>query len=162
MPKSIDNVNHEGDACSAPSSATPDDALELMHAVMHALRATQHRLLRHGPHDLTPMDARVLGFFGRRPGATQSDLAEHSGRDKAQLARLIKGLRERGLLQGEVDAEDRRNMRLRLTAEGRTIHRALQHQARRMGTRAVAGMTAAEHAQLVALLQRMHANLAER
>jgi hypothetical protein len=36
------------------------------------------------------MEGKVLGFFARHPGATQRDLAQHSGRDKAQLARLIK------------------------------------------------------------------------
>jgi len=77
------------------------------------------------------------------------------------VARLVKGLRERGLLHGEVDVGDRRNTRLRLTADGRAIHRTLQQQAKRLHARAVAGLSTAEHAQLVALLQRLHANLAE-
>src|SRR5215469_14992448 len=85
-----------------------DDVLELIHTVMHQYRARQYRLLKEGPHDITHMDGKVLGFFNRHPGATQSDLAQHSGRDKAQLARLIKGLRERELLRAEADEHDRR------------------------------------------------------
>lgn len=39
-------------------------------------------------------------------GSTQSDLAKRSGKDKAQLTRLIAGLRERGLPQGEANLDD--------------------------------------------------------
>jgi DNA-binding MarR family transcriptional regulator len=147
-----DNVNHM-------DKATDDDILELVHDVMHTYRAMQYRFLRDGPHDITHMDGKVLGFIGHHPGATQSDLAQRSGRDKAQLARLIKGLRERGLLDGEVDEADRRNVRLSLTADGRAVQRALRQQARRLSARAVAGMDAAERAQLLALLRRVKGNL---
>jgi hypothetical protein len=34
------------------------------------------------------MEGKVLGFFARHPGATQRDLAQHSGRDKAAVATL--------------------------------------------------------------------------
>ena len=152
MRKSIDNVNHKGEA-------TDDDVLELVHTLMHQYRSQQYRALRDGPHAITHMDSKVLGFFGRRPGATQSDLAQHSGRDKAQLARLIKGLRDRGLLAAEADPIDRRNLRLTLTADGVGVQRALQLQARRLGARAVAGLGAAEREQLRALLKRVSANL---
>lgn len=156
MPKTIDKVNQ-----SAPttSSAQGDDLLELVHAVMHQARSLQYHALRDGPQALTHMESKVLGYFGRHPGATQADLAQHSRRDKAQLARLIKGLRERGLLVGEADESDRRNLQLSLTAEGRALQRALQQQMRKVSTQAVAGMSAADREALRALLQRMHDNL---
>ena len=140
-------------------NAPDDDILELVHSVMHTYRAMQYRFLRDGPHDITHMDGKVLGYFGHHPRATQSDLAQHSGRDKAQLARLIKGLRERGLLSGEVDEEDRRNVRLSLTADGQAVQRALRQQARRLSTQAVAGLSAKEQQQLLVLLQRVKGNL---
>ena len=152
MRKSNDNVNHVGNEDSA-------DVLELMHTVMHEYRARQYRFLRDGPHDITHMDGKVLGFFSRRPGATQSDLAEHSGRDKAQLARLIKGLRDRGLLEAVVDEADRRNVRLSLTADGKAIQRALGLQAKRLSAKAAAGLSDAEQAQLLILLRRVRQNL---
>jgi DNA-binding MarR family transcriptional regulator len=101
----------------------------------------------------------VLGYFGRHPGATQSELSQHSGRDKAQLARLIKGLRERGLLDAQADAADRRSVTLSLTADGQAVLRTLQQQARKLNARAVAGFSAAEQRQLLALLQRVTDNL---
>lgn len=154
MRKSIDNVNQS-------ASTTDDGVLEIVHQVMHQYRAQQFRVLRDGPHDITHMDSKVLGYFGRHPGATQSDLAQHSGRDKAQLARLIKGLRDRGLLDGEPDPADRRNTRLSLTAAGQSVRKALQQQAKRLNATAVAGMAAAERAQLTQLLLRVSQNLAD-
>ncbi|MDP9043609.1 MAG: MarR family transcriptional regulator [Pseudomonadota bacterium] len=151
MRKTLDNVNRKGE---------DDDILELVHAVMHEYRSMQYRFLRDGPHDITHMDAKVLDYFARRPGATQSELALHSGRDKAQLARLVKGLRERGLLGAEADVADRRHLRLHATEAGHEVQRALRQQARHLGARAVTGMSAAERALLASLLQRVKANLA--
>ena len=153
MRKPIDIVNHA-------AKLAEDDVLESIHTVMHLYRAQQYRVLRDGPHDITHMESKVLGFFGCHAGATQSDLAQHSGRDKAQLARLIKGLRERGLLVAEADAADRRNQHLTLSADGQAVQAALHRQARRLGTRAVAGFSAQERAALLALLLRVKGNLA--
>lgn len=148
----MDNVNH--------MNHSPDnDVLEAIHGVMHQVRSQQFRVLRDGPHDLTHMESKVLGYFGRHPGATQSDLAQHSGRDKAQLARLIKGLRDRGLLLAEADEADRRNVRLTLSPVGRAVQRALQQEARRLNACAVAGFSAQEHRTLLALLHRVSRNL---
>lgn len=135
--------------------------LELVHSVMHSYRSQQYRFLRDGPHDITHMDGKVLGFFGHHPGATQKDLALHSGRDKAQLARLIKGLRDRGLLAAEADAADRRNVRLSLTADGQSVQRSLQQQARRLRAKAVDGLSAADQRQLLTLLQQVSSNLGD-
>jgi len=152
MRKSIDNVNHQ-------DPALDEGVLGLIHTLMHQYRSLQYRFLRDGPHDITHMDGKVLGFFERHPGATQSDLAQRSGRDKAQLARLIKGLRERGLLDGVADAEDRRNIRLSLTEAGQALQQELARQASALSAQAVAGLAAPERAQLLALLQRVKRNL---
>ncbi|HEX2009810.1 MAG TPA: MarR family transcriptional regulator [Roseateles sp.] len=161
MRKSLDNVNNSpGEARAAPCPDR-DDVLELVHRVMHQYRSQQYQALRDGPYDITHMESKVLGYFDRHPGATQSELAGDTGRDKAQLARLIKGLRERGLLDGEPDEADRRHVRLSATAAGRTVLASLRQQAERLSAKAVAGLQAAERAQLLALLQRVKRNLDE-
>jgi len=150
-----DNVNQSGGA------RPQDDVLELVHRLMHEYRSLQYRQLRDGPHEITHMEGKVLWFFSRHPGATQKDLAQHSGRDKAQMARLIAGLRERGLLTAEVDEADRRNVKLSLSAAGQSVHRGLQQQGKRLSAKAVSGLSAAERQQLAALLQRVRDNLAQ-
>lgn len=154
-------MSHKVDNVNQPFTTPEEDVLELVHTVMHSYRSMQYRFLRDGPLAITHMDGKVLGYFGRHPGATQSDLAQHSGRDKAQLARLIKGLREQGLLQAHADAQDKRNLRLSLTPAGEAVQQALRQQAEQLGAQAVEGLSQAEREQLVALLQRVKANLAD-
>ena len=151
MRKSIDHVNQMD---SAEPSA--NDVFEAIHTVMHLYRSAQYR---EGPHGLTHMEGKVLGFFARHAGATQSDLAQHSGRDKAQLARLIKGLRERGLLHAEADDADRRNVHLQLTDAGQAMLRTLRSQGRKLEARAVAGLSAEKRRQLAELLLHVKRNL---
>lgn len=156
MGKAIDNVNQPG---AKPRAEHGDELLELVHTVMHQLRSQQYLALRDGPLALTHMESKVLSYFGRHAGATQSDLVGHSGRDKAQLARLIKGLRERGLLAAEADAADRRNLRLTLTSAGQGLLRTLQQRTRKLNAQAVQGLSGAEREQLRSLLQRLRDNL---
>jgi DNA-binding MarR family transcriptional regulator len=146
-----DNVNH--------SAGETGDVLELVHRLMHDYRAQQYRTLRDGSHGVTHMEAKVLAFFHHHPGATQSELALDNGRDKAQMARLVKGLRDRGLLTAEVDAADRRNVRLSLSPDGQAVQRALRQQARRLGAKAVSGLSEREQQQLLSLLHRVRGNL---
>lgn len=154
MRKSDDNVNHSG-------RGLEDDVFDLVHRLLHQYRSLQYQVLRDGPHEITHMESKVLNYFDHHPGSTQSELAQHSGRDKAQLARLIKGLRDKGLLHGEAGEVDRRSVQLVLTDAGQALLRGLQQQGRRVNSRAVSGLSAAEQRQLVALLQRVKANLDE-
>jgi DNA-binding MarR family transcriptional regulator len=156
MRKSIDNVNDADSPAGAPAEAV----MELVHTVMHRFRALQYRALRDAPAGMTHMEGKVLGFFTRHPGSTLSELAQHSGRDKAQLARLVKALRERGLLQAEADADDRRNVRLAPSEAGLAVQRTLRRGARAAAQRALAGLDGREQAALGELLGRVDANLA--
>lgn len=149
MGRKVENVNQ----------STADEVFDAIHGLMHLYRARQYRVLRDGPHELTHLEGKVLGFFGRHPGAMAGDLAAHSGRDKAQIARLLAGLKDRGLLRAEVDADDRRKTRLHLSDTGRELLRSTQRSLRQVAQRSMEGFGADEAAQLLALLQRLRANL---
>jgi len=149
MHKLVDQVNQK----------PAEDVLETMHAIMHLYRSVQQRILRDGPNDLAHMEVKALGFFARHPGATQSDLVTHSGRDKAQVARQIRALRERGLLDAQADEADRRSSRLRLSEAGRAVHAALHSNDGRLKEQALLGFSEDEQTALVALLARVRANL---
>lgn len=136
-----------------------DDVLELIHSVMHLYRSRQFRALRDGPHDLTHMEFKVLAFFARRPGASQRDLVQHSGRDKAQIARLIQGLRQRGLLDARADEQDRRSLCLCLSAAGAALFAGVEGQGRHLADLALRDFSAAERDSLAALLERVRGNL---
>ena len=152
MPKQVDQVNQH-------AGRPVDDVLETMHAIMHLYRSAQQRSLRDGPNDLAHMEVKALGFFARHPGATQSELVAHSGRDKAQVARQIRALRERGLLEAQADAADRRSSRLSLSSEGRAVHAALHSNDGRLKEMALQGFSEEEKGALLDLLARVRANL---
>lgn len=136
-----------------------EQVFDAIHSVMHMFRARQLRGLRDTPHALTHMEYKALGFFARHPGATQGDLVAHSGRDKAQLARLLKGLRDQGLLDAAADQHDRRITRLTLSAGGARVFDSLNALGAQTAAAALTGMSAEQLAQLQALLQQIRANL---
>lgn len=139
----------------------PEEIFELVHRIMHQFRSAQYRVLKGGPHELTHLEGRLLGFFAHHPGATLRDLVAHQKQDKGQLARLVKSLRDQGLLQGEGDAADRRSVRLSLTPEGEAIHKTLRRQVASLSGIAVKGLSGAECGQLAALLGQVRTNLEE-
>jgi DNA-binding MarR family transcriptional regulator len=167
MSKSVDLVNQSGrpapdGPCAVATPAADGDAVfEAIHAVMHLYRAPRQRaaIADEGEATLTHMEYKVLGYFCRHPGATQRDLAAHAGRDKGQLARLVGGLRERGLLDARPDPADRRNTCLHPTPGAQAAQQAAQARASAVAATAVAGFSAVERTQLLALLQRIQANL---
>ncbi len=138
-----------------------EDVFEAIHTLMHQYRAQQYRVLRDSPYDLAQMEYKVLSFFVRQPQATSSDLVQHSRRDKAQVARLIKGLRDKGLLEGTADVKDRRNIRLRLTEAGMSVHRVLEEEKRYLNGLAIQGLEEGECRTLIALLERVRSNVAD-
>jgi DNA-binding MarR family transcriptional regulator len=139
-----------------------DDVFEMLHAIMHLFRANLQREPRDMPDDLTHMEGKTLGFFARNPGATLSDLVNHSGKDKAQLTRLIKGLKERGLLEAEPSSEDRRSVHLRPSESAMALHARVLAQGKVLATKALAGISPVESAQLIGLLQQIRVNLEEK
>jgi len=152
MSKQVDTVNQL-------TPIVEDDVLEVIHAVMHQVRARHPRTNEDDNQAVGHMERKALGFFARHPGATQSDLANHSGRDKGQLARLVAGLKERGLLMATPDEKDRRVVRLYLTESAHALHAEVQAQRRKLSAMAVAGLTPDQKLQLLELLAHIQRNL---
>jgi DNA-binding MarR family transcriptional regulator len=136
------------------------ETLELLHATVHMLRARMHAALAAAGTEHAPMEGRCLKFFVHHPDSTQGDLVVHSGRDKGQIARVIKHLRDEGYLEQVADPNDRRNVRLRPTAKGLRVSKEMERIRRGAGRQAFAGMTSEELAGFNTILERMQQNLA--
>jgi DNA-binding MarR family transcriptional regulator len=157
--KQVNFVNRIDNEAGDHHHAQAEALFDAIHTVMHLYRARQLRGLRDTPHELTHMEMKALSFFARHPGASQSELVAHSGRDKAQLARLLRGLRDKGLLDAQADEQDKRSTRLRLSPQGQAVFDSLQQMGEDAATMAVAGMSGDERAGLLTLLQRIKLNL---
>lgn len=65
-----------------------------------------------------PVTLSMLRHCQRQPGITQQALAQRTGRDKGQVARLVKELLDQGLLTREAHPDDKRSHRLQPSAAG--------------------------------------------
>lgn len=137
------------------------DVLDRLHGILHGLRRHLRDAVREDGDGLGPMEVRCLAYFMRNDGATQSELVQHAGRDKAQIARIVKGLHERGLLQSRPDPDDGRSQRVSVTAEGQALHRRMQLHWVRFEKTMMAGVSEADRTTLLALLDRLQANAGE-
>jgi DNA-binding MarR family transcriptional regulator len=67
---------------------------------------------------LGPLHLRALCLCLRNPGGSQQQLVQSMGKDKGQIARLIRELEERHFLARTPDERDKRVWRLAVTPEG--------------------------------------------
>lgn len=135
------------------------DTFEAIHSLMHLYRAKMHKTLKKNENVLTHMEHKVLGFFSDHEGATLSDLVIHSQKDKAQLNRLLRGLKEKGLIQEEKDAQDKRRILLTITPAGCAVHAAFQAESKIICQAAVDDLSSDEINALMQVIQRIKGNL---
>jgi DNA-binding MarR family transcriptional regulator len=160
MPRSVDKVNLMPGAVDLRGEPGAEVG-EKLHALVHRMRRHLQHALRDRSAEGTPMEWRALGFFARNPDACARDLVEHSGRDKAQVARLVRMLTDRGLLESTPAPHDQRLQRLRLTSAGQQEARRLLAQRELIDRRMLTGLDDGERRLLSQLLDRMHDSLGE-
>lgn len=102
---------------------------------------------------------RVLAAIRRDPGANQCALAGLLEVEPITAGRMVDRLEKMGLVERRADPADRRSWRLHLTAPGEALFGKMEPLAQRSLGDAVSGLTAAEHTQLLALLERVRTNL---
>lgn len=143
-----------------PADHPLPDIAERLWDLSHRFKARLRASLMEGAPDLAPFQAKALSAIGRFPGLLPNQLADRSGRDKAQIARVLKDLEERGLIARSPHLTDRRTHCLTLTPAGEEVFRHLQHSRMQIAGQMMDGLTPAEQQQVSALLARMAANLA--
>lgn len=134
-----------------------DDVVEQLEALVFALRAEMQRAVREAQLPVSPMEMRALRHIAHHPGCTAADLVRHSGRDKAQVARLIQQLEQAGLARREPDPHDRRAQCLHATEAGQALHAQLHGYRREAARRLLARLAPQEQQQLGTLLARLRA-----
>ncbi|QIZ53014.1 MarR family transcriptional regulator [Dickeya zeae] len=128
---------------------------EVIHGVKQRLQESD-ALTQTG---LAPFQARTLGLIARHPGQSQHFLAQYMGRDKAQIARLLKELETLRLITREPSPTDRRAQVVSLTKKGEDTHRLFAQARTELLQRAFVDVTAEECRQFARVLQKMKANL---
>jgi DNA-binding MarR family transcriptional regulator len=97
------------------------EVLDVIPMVMRSLRA---EFRSHRGNDLNIPQYRTLMFLRRSPGRSLADVAEHLGITPPSTSKLVTGLVERGLIDRQDSAMDRRRIRLMLTSAGAELAEA--------------------------------------
>ena len=101
----------------------------------------------------------VLTRLHRRPGASQSELADMMEVEKATAGRLIDRLEAKGWVERRAQAGDRRINRVYLTTEAERVHKRIWRIAEATVDDALADLSTQESAQLMRLLARVKKSL---
>jgi len=101
----------------------------------------------------------VLTRLYRRPGASQTELADMLEIDRASAGRMIDRMQKNGWVERRADTGDRRVNRLHLTADARRAHRGMWAIAEATVDDALAPLSAAERDQFTRLAARVKGQL---
>lgn len=97
----------------------------------------------------------------RRPGASQSELAEMMEIERAPAGKIVDRLEEKGWVERRPDPADRRINRIFLTERGERVHALIWPVAQATVADALGDLTDAEIVRLMHLLSRIKSRLVE-
>jgi DNA-binding MarR family transcriptional regulator len=144
------------------SKAHPSEASEAFLSLFGSMRQAMRLQLLGGEAPATaPMLLRMLQLCQRQPGITQQGLAQLTGRDKGQVARLVKELVDEGLLTRDDHPEDRRSHRLLPTTAGIEAVKRFEVADAAVADMVFGGLSQAELCVLTEQLNRMKERLDE-
>ncbi len=127
------------------------------YAFYEALKAC---CLEHGkPYVVTPPQWGVLILLIEQDGQTIGTLSQKRAIDAPTMTGIVKRLEQSGLVERVHDREDRRLVKVYITAEGRDIMQYLPDAAIVFNTIMVQGISETEQRDLLAKLQKIIANL---
>ena len=118
----IDGVRQQTNTMSLHVSIEIFDAL---HELLRIFRARMRQSLESVSPDLTFGELRVLMHVGEHPDCAQKALVERCHVDKAQMARLLAQLEDKGWLTRSESTKDRRVRQLHLSTQGQRLFRQL-------------------------------------
>ncbi|PIG07473.1 MarR family winged helix-turn-helix transcriptional regulator [Comamonas sp. 26] len=135
------------------SSSLAADVFEVLHDLLHLFRARLLQSLERIQPGLTFNEFRILMHAGRHPGITQKELVEHSHTDKAQMARMLTQLQDKGWLERSASEADKRVRCLQLSAQGLQLFAQLKNQREQIAAELLSDFPVKQQTQLRELLK---------
>lgn len=114
------------------------------------------------PHNLTSEQWSLLFALHHNEGVSQKELAELTGKDPANVTRILDQLERKGFVRREANPDDRRAFRMHNTPEGTKIAVALAPIEERFVEEVVAGIPREDLETFRAVMQAINANLERR
>jgi DNA-binding MarR family transcriptional regulator len=132
-------------------------SLELVRWIGWAQRKSAEDWIRE--RELTHEQAFVLGFLTQNPGSIQRDIARMTRTSAASVSSLLQGLERRGLVERRTEGGDERRKRVFATEEGSALISGFEEAVAAVDEGILAPLDATERATLLALLQKITAEL---
>ncbi|MFV0601309.1 MAG: MarR family winged helix-turn-helix transcriptional regulator [Brachymonas sp.] len=101
------------------------EIFDALHELLRIFRTRMRQSLESVSPDLTFGELRVLMHVGEHPDCAQKALVERCHVDKAQMARLLAQLEDKGWLTRSESTKDRRVRQLHLSTQGQRLFRQL-------------------------------------
>jgi len=141
-----------------PTPPAPVGVLDLDHFLPYRLSVLTNRIsqglaeLYAARFSLSITQWRVIAVLGRYPGLSATAVAERAAMDKVAVSRAVAHLLERGLLERQMHAADRRRSILRLSAQGGCVYAQIVPLALDYEREVLAALDAGERETLARLL----------
>jgi DNA-binding MarR family transcriptional regulator len=135
-------------------------ALLLLETVPAFMAEIRDQMQAQGGPDLTLVQFRALRHVGRHEGITMGELAEHLAVGRPAASKIVQALVERGWIEREPSAEDRRQVALRLGPAAKAGWKRMRELARGRIAQRLAPLTTTERASLEAGLRALQRLLA--
>ncbi len=130
----------------------------IINKVAKYFKSELHRLFKENGYRLTPEHWAVMNRLWEKEGLSQSEIAELTFKDKANITRILDVMEKNKLIRRMPHEGDRRSYRIYLTETGRQLKTELIPFAIQVNQTATSGLTKEELAQLTNLLNKISSN----
>jgi len=111
---------------------------------------------------LNAMHVRCLFVIANTPDCTANCIVKNMGRDKAQIARLVKEMLAKGWLEKQANSEDKRSQILTLSASGSQLQQKISVLEQDLENTILSGLSAGDVADFQRIAGKMLANLSHK
>jgi DNA-binding MarR family transcriptional regulator len=123
------------------------------------LRVHFTRFAERSGYDVTQEQWLILNKLAQNPGVSQLSLADSLIHDKPNITRILAGLEKKKLVRRVVDKDDRRVMRVTLTAQGQKLHEDFSKHVTAERDRVHAGLSEKDFANLMHIVNTLEKNI---
>lgn len=113
----------------------------LLERTSRMVKLNFHQLLKKEGVDVTPEQWVVIDILHYNKVLSQKEIADNSFKDAPSISRILKGLMLKGIIVKEIDGEDGRANKVRLTEGGERLHLKLYSKVVELRAKGIVGLS---------------------
>ena len=124
-----------------------------------AMKHKLHKQIKLKGYKTTPEQWGIMNLLQEKEGLSQSEIAEKTIKDKANITRILDVMQRNSLIQRQKHESDRRAHKIFLTDKGRNLQYTLTQFVQEIDNQACKGLSVDELQELKRILTKMKTNL---